>query len=88
MPKNSRPAQGAKVDDLVAIRFLDHAQNSDDVMEFMVYGRVAKVTQRAYHVVSWEYVDPVDRAADRNPENENWFCIVKKAIIGQPRILK
>ena len=69
-----------KVGDVVRIRFLDHAENADDAMSFEVYGRITVETKSAYQVGHWLYANEVDRAGDRNPENEHKTIIVKKAI--------
>jgi hypothetical protein len=68
------------VGDLVELTFLDHAENSDDAMEFVVYGKLFAITRTAYKVGSWVYADDVSRAKDSNTDNENYFTIVKKAI--------
>ena len=75
MPKK-RPTVG----DIVEIVFLDHAENSKDVLLFEVYGRLIKITSKGYLVKSWGYVREVDQAADSNTDNENWYAIVKKAV--------
>lgn len=47
-----------KAGDVVRIRFMDHVEDGDEVEEFFVYGRVAKVSKQAYTVDSWAWVDP------------------------------
>lgn len=69
------------VDDVVMIEFHDHAEDCpEDAMEFMVYGRVAKVTKTSIIVHSWDFSKPEDRASNENPENIKSFTIVRKAI--------
>jgi hypothetical protein len=80
MPKNSKSGRVAK-GDIVHCTFYDHAENSKDALLFEVFGRVEKVTRHAYLIYCWSYVDDVERAKDSNPENENWFAIVKRAIV-------
>ena len=79
-----RPIQ---VGDVVHCTFLDHAENSKDVMTFEVFGRISSKTRWAYQIRSWGYIDDRDRERDNNESNETWFSIVKKAII-DIRVLK
>lgn len=74
------PVKTPVVGDTVRIVFLDHAENSRDAIRFEVIGRVTSITKLAYMVRAWGYVDDVDRAADGNTSNENWYAIVKSAI--------
>ena len=69
-----------KVGDIVQVTFWDHAENAKDALLFEVLGRVASVTRKAYLIRSWGYVNEVDRAGDGNPDNENSYAIVKRAI--------
>lgn len=75
MPSKPR----VKVGDVVAIRFDDHVEDSDSVYEFVVYGRVVKVQQKAITVDSWALAD---EAADRDDERHNVksFTILRKVI--------
>jgi len=69
-----------KVGDVVHITFLDHAENSKDVLLFEVFGRIYKITRKAFCVRSWGYVTDVDRAGDSNTDNEHTYAIVKSAV--------
>ncbi len=70
-----------KIDDIVRCVFWDHAQDSKDALRFEVFGRVTDITKKAYRIHYWRYVNEVDRASDDNTkENEECYCIVKKAI--------
>ena len=69
-----------EINDIVRIVFLDHAENSQDALLFEVFGRLTKITKRAYIVRSWGYQHDVDRAGDGNTDNENWYAIVKSTI--------
>jgi hypothetical protein len=72
-----RPKQG----DIVHVVFWDHSECFEDAMQFEVFGKIARITPKAYIIGTWQYYDPLQRAADKNPEsNENHFCIVKKAV--------
>lgn len=73
--KAKKPAVG----DLVQVIFWDHAQGSRDALKFEVIGRLFKITKKAYMIKCWGYDSEVDRAADSNDENEDWFAIVKSA---------
>jgi hypothetical protein len=68
------------IGDLVICKFLDHAENSSDVLLFEVIGRLFDVTKKAYKIKSWGYVNEIDRAGDGNPDNENHYAIVKRAV--------
>lgn len=65
--------------DWVRIRFHDHVEGSDDVAEYYVSGRVAKVTQQAYTVDSWAAVDP-NQDRDGNRENITTNTILRGVI--------
>ena len=69
------------VGDIVHCIFWDHAQDAKDALKFEIFGRVTEITKRSYKIHYWRYVDAVDAAADNNRgENEDCYCIVKKAI--------
>jgi len=74
------PPKRPVVGDLVEAIFWDHAENSRDALLFEVFGRLIEVTKKAYIVRAWGYVNDVDRAGDGNPDNENRYAIVKKAV--------
>lgn len=68
-----------KVGDEVRIAFIDHVEGTDEVEEYYVYGRVAKVTKRSYTVDSWALQDASrDREADR--DNITTFTIIRATI--------
>jgi len=70
-----------KVGDIIHAVFWDHCENFSDAMQFEVYGKVTKITKKAYIIHTWMYHDPVQRAADSNfSANENYFAIVKSTI--------
>lgn len=75
-----RQTNKPKIGDIVEVTFLDHAENSKDVLLFEVFGRVKDITRKAYLIRAWGYVNEVDRAGDGNPDNENSYAIVKRAI--------
>ena len=81
------PPKRPKVGDLVEVQFWDHAEQSKDALLFEVFGRIAGITRKAYIIRAWGYVLDIDRAGDGNPENENSYAIVKRAI-DSIRILK
>lgn len=69
------------VGDVVHIVFWDHCENFHDAMKFDVYGKLTKITPKAYIIHTWVYNDPIQRATDSDPKsNENSFAIVKMAI--------
>ena len=75
------------IGDIVVFKFYDHASNSKDALRFEAIGRVFKITKQAYLIKCWGYVNEVDKAADSNEDNEDWFAIVKSTI-DDIRILK
>ncbi len=81
------PPKKPKIGDLVELVFWDHAEQSKDALLFEAFGRLISITKKAYIIRAWGYVKDVDRAGDGNPENENTYAIVKKAI-DSIRILK
>ena len=61
--KKPSPSEG----DWIRIRFDDHVEGGDDVMEFWVCGRVAKKTRKALVLDSWSFVNnPSDREDQRH----------------------
>lgn len=64
---------------IVAIRFDDHVEDSDEVYEFIAYGRVAKVTRKAITVDSWAMTDP-ESNRDDDRENIKSFTILRRVI--------
>jgi hypothetical protein len=81
------PPKRPVIGDTVEVKFWDHAENSKDALLFEVFGRISGVTSKAYLIRSWGYINEVDRAGDGNPDNENSYAIVKKAI-DSIRVLK
>jgi hypothetical protein len=84
MPKSSKPAPSVrpKIGDVVHVEFYDHAQGGEDAMHFEIWGKLIGITKLAYKVATWQYVNDVDRATDDNKkDNEDWFIIVKKAVV-------
>ena len=69
------------IGDIVEIVFWDHAENFHDGMQFVCYGKITGSTHKAWIIHSWQYHDPLQRAADSNfKDNENCFAIVKSTI--------
>ncbi len=73
--------QKINVGDIVHVTFLDHAENSKKAMLFEAIGRVTKITRQEYILHFWSYVNEIDRAVDDNKDNENYWAIVRKAIL-------
>jgi len=74
------PLKKPKIGDLVELVFWDHAESSKDALLFEVFGRLISITKQAYIIRARGYVKDVDRAGDGNPDNENTYAIVKRAI--------
>ena len=63
---------------IVWVRFDDHSEDGDDVIQFDLFGRVAKVTQRAVTIASWTYA-----GGDRDMEedgNIKRYTILRSAV--------
>ena len=75
-----KPPKRPSVGDIVHVVFLDHAENSQDVLLFEVIGRLSAITKKGYTVRCWGYVKDLDRAGDQNVENETSYAIVKAAV--------
>lgn len=56
----SEPRQYVSVGDVVAVTLLDHAQ-ADHLLRFVVYGRVAIVTNESITVDCWHYAGNEER---------------------------
>lgn len=70
-----------KVGDIVHVVFWDHAENSSDGMLFECYGKITASTRKCWIIHFWQYHDLLQRAADKNADdNETCFAIVKSAI--------
>ncbi len=74
-------------EEVVAIRFLDHCEDGDDALEFILYGKIIGETERAYKVGTWQYVHEADRAKDTRTDNESHYIIVKAAVLSIDRYL-
>lgn len=72
--KKIRPRIGS----LVMIQFLDHVEDADEPIEFVVYGRLSHISCNAYTVESWAFVNPAE--ISNRDHNVKRFTIVKKAI--------
>lgn len=62
--------------DIVAVRFLDHVQDGDEPIEFIVFGRVHAVKRTHLVIASWVYADPTIPT----DANELVWTIVKSAV--------
>ena len=56
-------------------------------MEFVVYGKVSKVTPRSIVVLSWAFAHEADAAANENQENVKSFTIVRRAIVKVTKLI-
>lgn len=60
----------------VAIEFLDHVEDGDEPIPFVVFGRLEKVTRHAFTLASWDYLTPPKRP-DMDDENVKRWTIVR-----------
>ena len=65
-----------KLNNIIEIQFLDHVEDGNSPIEFIVWGRVTKITKLAITVQSWSYAD--EKETDEN--NTKIFTILKNAI--------
>ena len=68
-----------KKGDIVQIRFLDHVEDGDKPLDFIVWGRIDRVYKKSIRVVTWAH------AKARNPAKfaectEKTFTIVKSTV--------
>jgi len=48
---------------------------------FELVGKLVEITRKSYKVYTWLYADPVQRAKDTDPDqNEDFYIIVKSAV--------
>lgn len=79
--KKPSPSEG----DWVRVRFDDHVEGGDEVMEFWVCGRVAKKSRKALVVDSWAFVDP---PSDREDNRDNMTThVILRATVRELHIL-
>ena len=63
--------------DVVRIVFLDHVEDSDQPLEFEVFGRILKRNSTATTIGSWLFTKESNTAGD---ENIKTWCIVNSTI--------
>lgn len=61
---------------LVEVRFLDHSQNSEEALEFVVWGRVCKVERKHIVVQTWAHPDNLS-----NDNQTEFYDIIRACII-------
>ena len=62
--------------DIVEVRFFDHVEDGEPI-EFVVYGRVGKLTRKFVTIQCWAYPDTLD-----DDHNVKAFSIVRSCITG------
>ena len=68
-----------KKGDVVEIHFLDHVEDGDRALRFIVWGRIDRVYKKSLRIVSWAHENPKDAAGSEHG-TEKTFTIVKSAI--------
>ena len=80
------------VGDFCHVLFVDHVEDSYDVLEFWVSGRVIKNTSTYLTIASWAYDDLTESVDACGDSNQKLFTIVKstikKAIVTPPKLFK
>ena len=62
--------------DIVQIRFLDHAQNVKEALEFVVWGRVCNISKTTIAIQTWAYPDSLECS-----NQTEGYAIAKKLIL-------
>jgi hypothetical protein len=62
--------------DVVECAFLDHCEDGDVPIEFIVWGRIEKIGKKHLVIVSWSYSD----GKSRDDYNEKKWVIVRSAV--------
>jgi hypothetical protein len=65
--------------DIVEIHFLDHCQDGEKALDFVVWGRVNQVYENSIRVASWAHKE-MDCKEHGGADNETTFTIVTSAI--------
>lgn len=78
MPRGSKPAP--TVGDIVHIKFLDHCQKGDELMEFETFGRILDDHELFYKIGHWMFTCDVQRERC-GKENEDSYAIGKGLIM-------
>lgn len=68
-----------KVGEVVQIHFLDHCEDGDKALRFVVWGRIDRVYKKSIRLVSWGHERAKD-ASGSMPDTEKTFTIVRSAI--------
>jgi hypothetical protein len=69
-----------QIGDVVEIKFLDHHENNDDAVEYLIFGKVGVITPRAYVIDCWVHADPSEWPRAENKENIHNYAIAKGVI--------
>lgn len=75
-----RMPNGLGPGDIVEIRFLDHVEDGDDAVEFIVWGRVDKLTRAAVKISAWAFADRDAHPDFPDEGNTKTFTIIKSTI--------
>lgn len=67
-----------KLGDIVECEFLDHVEDGDEPIRFMIYGKLRKSSPKSIAIAVWAYPDNENHDGD---SNEKVFSIVRRAII-------
>lgn len=73
--------QKVRKGNIVEVHFLDHVEDGDGAMPFVVWGKVDRVTKLSLRIVAWAHEDPSSKEAEECEEGtEKTFTIVRRAI--------
>ena len=68
-----------KIGDEVKITFQDHAQDSNNLLLFNVYGIISRVTRSSVTINSWDYAGMISEEPNYNT---TMFTIIRDTIVG------
>jgi len=74
-----------RIGSIVAVTFLDHVEDGDEPIEFVVYGELLQASRSRLHIGGWVYANPKEREYDTG--NMKTWSIVRAAIT-QIKVLK
>jgi len=84
-PKKKKPIRKASrllKGMILEIHFLDHVEDGEGAMEFIVWGKVDRVDKTSLRIVSWAHENPKAlEVQDCDYGTEKTFTIVRSAII-------
>jgi hypothetical protein len=63
-----------------SIWFMDHVEDGENAMEFVVRGTLLKITDEALTIAVWDYSDSKAEELDQDDGNRKIFTILRSTI--------